>query len=809
MNKNKSPVHKSSHIPFSETHYKSLIESLPHKVFLKDTQSTYIACNENFAHDLHIDSDEIVGKTDYDFFPPEMAEKYQKDDKKTIDSGETKDIKEKYIYGGEERFVHTIKTPLLDSDGHVMGILGIFWDITKEMQIEQTLEQQTEDLKNRIKELQCIYSIGELTRSGDSSIDTVLQQIVELVPSGWGKPEKTQCRILFETNSYQTDAFKKTPWMQKAQFSGDGDSIGVIEVSYLNPDKEADSDPFSLEEQDLLDAIAAHIGEFIHRRSAEQKLRETMEIQQFKNDFLITMGKQTSLKETLGSALSTFFQLSEFDSGGIYLVDESTGAVDLVEHQKLPQWFVDTVKHFDSDDIRVQMIMKGDPIYQHTSEFAPSIRGHLQKEGIRTLAIIPIRLGDRVIGALNMASHTHDIITWKTMKIIEEIASSNLGSTITRVRTREALQESRELVTEFRAHFTRLFNEAHDAILIFDLEGQFLDFNRKAVKLLGYSEEELKTMTVWDLLPPYEKEDSESKLKKLVKGDRIPVFERILLTKDGTSIPVENSAFVVRDENGKAKFIQSILRDIRDRKESERKIQETLRDLERSNKELQQFAYVASHDLQEPLRMVASFTQLLEKRYTDKLDNQAREYINFAVDGANRMQNLINALLMYSRVGTRGKSFEPTDSTAVLAQVLVNLKSQIEENHAIITNGELPTVMADESQLVQLFQNLISNAIKFRTEKTPHIHISVECTEDTATFAISDNGMGIDSAYLDKIFVIFQRLDGHTFPGTGIGLAICKKIVERHGGRIWVESESGEGSTFYFTIPLKEVTPNG
>jgi PAS domain S-box-containing protein len=395
------------------------------------------------------------------------------------------------------------------------------------------------------------------------------------------------------------------------------------------------------------------------------------------------------------------------------------------------------------------------------------------------------------------------------MKIIEEIASSNLGSTITRVRTREALQESRELVTEFRAHFTRLFNEAHDAILIFDLEGQFLDFNRKAVKLLGYSEEELKTMTVWDLLPPYEKEDSESKLKKLVKGDRIPVFERILLTKDGTSIPVENSAFVVRDENGKAKFIQSILRDIRDRKESERKIQETLRDLERSNKELQQFAYVASHDLQEPLRMVASFTQLLEKRYTDKLDNQAREYINFAVDGANRMQNLINALLMYSRVGTRGKSFEPTDSTAVLAQVLVNLKSQIEENHAIITNGELPTVMADESQLVQLFQNLISNAIKFRTEKTPHIHISVECTEDTATFAISDNGMGIDSAYLDKIFVIFQRLDGHTFPGTGIGLAICKKIVERHGGRIWVESESGEGSTFYFTIPLKEVTPNG
>jgi PAS domain S-box-containing protein len=806
MKKGTPSVEKSSNMLLN--HYRPLVESLPHEVFLKDTQSTYIACNTSFAQDLDITSDEIAGKTDYDFFPAEMAEKYRRDDKKIMRSGEVKETEEEYIRNGEKRSVHTIKIPLIDVNNTPTGILGIFWDITEQKQTKQALKKQTKKLKERINELQCIYQIGELTKKEDQSIEESLQQIVDIVPSGWHSPEKIECRIVFEDTAYQTDTFTETPWMQKAQFSVNHTSVGVIEVSYLDTDERADSDPFIPEEYDLLDAIAIQIGEFITRKRAEQKVKETMEIQQFKNDFIITMDKQSSLQGTLESALSSVFQLEEFDSGGIYLVDEKTGAIDLVEHKKLPQWFVDTAKHFQSDDIRVQLIMKGDPVYQHASDFPSPIGEDLEKEGMCTLAVIPIQFGTKIIGALNLASHTHDIIAPKTMKIIEDIARSNLGSAITRAQTIEALQESRELITEFRAHFTRLFDEAHDAILIFDLEGQFLDINRKAMELLGYSEDELKSMTVWDLVPPSQKEDSASKLKQLVKGNRIPVFERILITKEGTPIPVENSAFVVRDEEGNVKFIQSILRDIRDRKEAQRKIQETLENLERSNKELQQFAYVASHDLQEPLRMVASFTQLLEKRYADQLDDQAREYITFAVDGANRMQNLINALLMYSRVGTRGNPFEPTDCTEVLAQALINLKSQIEETHAIITNDDLLTVMADENQLVQLFQNLISNAIKFRTEKIPHIHISVESTEDEATFAVSDNGIGIDSTYLDKIFVIFQRLDGHKFPGTGIGLAICKKIVERHGGRIWVESEPGEGSTFYFTIPLKEVTHN-
>ncbi len=227
-------------------------------------------------------------------------------------------------------------------------------------------------------------------------------------------------------------------------------------------------------------------------------------------------------------------------------------------------------------------------------------------------------------------------------------------------------------------------------------------------------------------------------------------------------------------------------------------------DLKRSNEDLQQFAYVASHDLQEPLRMVASYTQLLARRYSGKLDSDADDFIKFAVDGATRMQRMINDLLIYSRVGTRGGPFAPTPCEMVLEDALSNLKLAIEERRAVITHDPLPTVMADEAQLIQLFQNLIGNAIKFHVKPPPRVHISARKTSEVWLFSVHDNGIGIDPQYSERIFIIFQRLHSKgEYPGSGIGLALCKKIVERHGGRIWLESKPGAGSTFFFTLPIK------
>jgi PAS domain S-box-containing protein len=246
-----------------------------------------------------------------------------------------------------------------------------------------------------------------------------------------------------------------------------------------------------------------------------------------------------------------------------------------------------------------------------------------------------------------------------------------------------------------------------------------------------------------------------------------------------------------------------------ERKRMEQALARKAQELERSNDDLEQFAYVASHDLQEPLRMIASYTQLLERRYKDKLDADARDFISFAADGATRMQTLINDLLAYSRVGTQAKAFAVVDCSEVLKRALKNLEIAIEESRARITAADLPRVIGDATQLTQLFQNLLGNAIKFRGDKPAVAHVSAELKKHGAArewqFAVRDEGIGIEPKYFERIFIIFQRL--HTrdqYPGTGIGLAVCKKIVERHGGRIRLESEGGKGTAFYFTLPAAE-----
>ncbi len=266
--------------------------------------------------------------------------------------------------------------------------------------------------------------------------------------------------------------------------------------------------------------------------------------------------------------------------------------------------------------------------------------------------------------------------------------------------------------------------------------------------------------------------------------------------KDDLEIQVTQRTEELRDAN------VHLAVELDERRRTEQQLARYSQELTRSNAELEQFAYVASHDLQEPLRMVASFTQLLAKRYRGRLDQDADEFISYAVDGATRMQRLINDLLAYSRVGTRGKPLQLRDGNDVFRQARDNLAKAIEDSGALIFTDHLPTVKGDEMQLIQLFQNLMANAIKFHGPEPPQIQVSAAKNGREWVFAVKDNGIGIAPEHQERIFSIFQRLHQRSeYPGTGIGLAMCKKIVERHGGRIWVESQVGAGSTFYFTIP--------
>jgi PAS domain S-box-containing protein len=279
-------------------------------------------------------------------------------------------------------------------------------------------------------------------------------------------------------------------------------------------------------------------------------------------------------------------------------------------------------------------------------------------------------------------------------------------------------------------------------------------------------------------------------------------FEIERVTPDGNSVWLSVTGEPVF-EDGEFRGYRGVGTDITERKRGQAVLRAAYDELARSNSELQQFAYVASHDLQEPLRMIGSYTQLLERRYADKLDADAREFMGFIVDGATRMKQLIEDLLAYSRVGTRGKELRPVPAEGALERALVNLRASIDSTGAQVTHDALPEVVADDTQLIQLFQNLIGNAIKFKKQDEPiRVHVGVSDAGSEWRFSVSDNGIGIEPQYYQRIFMVFQRL--HTrdeYPGTGIGLAICKKVVDRHRGRIWVESAPGQGSTFHFTLP--------
>jgi PAS domain S-box-containing protein len=330
-----------------------------------------------------------------------------------------------------------------------------------------------------------------------------------------------------------------------------------------------------------------------------------------------------------------------------------------------------------------------------------------------------------------------------------------------------------------------------------------LKVNKTFCDILGYSEVELQTKKWQELTHPDDIQESKDIIQALLKGDKINArYEKRYLHKDGSIIWTDVSTTLHRDQNDNPLFFITTINDTTSRKKTEEQLKSTMQNLERSNQELEQFAYVASHDLQEPLRMVSSYTQLLERRYKDKLDQDANEFIQYAVDGATRMQKLINDLLDYSRVTSRGKEFTIVDTSQVLGQTISNLQESIIENTALITNDDLPKVKADESQILRVFQNLIQNALKFKNKsELPKIHISCKKNNDFYEFSIRDNGIGMDMQYHDRVFTIFQRL--HTkeeYPGTGIGLSICKRIIERNGGKIWFESKVNEGTTFYFTL---------
>ncbi len=409
----------------------------------------------------------------------------------------------------------------------------------------------------------------------------------------------------------------------------------------------------------------------------------------------------------------------------------------------------------------------------------------------------PVLAQGEVVAVLEFFSSNIEEPDQELFTVMSNVGAQ-LGQVVERKRAEEALREA-------EARYRLLVEQLPAVPYVAEpgAEGEWLYVSPRIESMLGFSPAEW----IADPHPWFKQvhpEDHESVLaEEEASEERGEAFhcEYRMFARDGRIVWIHDAAALVPDAPSGRPLQHGVLFDISERKRAEHELASKAEELARSNAELELFAYVASHDLQEPLRMVASYTQLLARRYKGKLDADADEFIGFAVDGASRMQQLIQDLLSYSRLTTRGKALNLTQAEVACNSALENLQESITESNAQVSVGPLPGVFADATQLTQLFQNLIGNAIKYRNERRPEIRVAARPNGEEWTFSVQDNGIGIEPQYFERIFQMFQRL--HTredYSGTGIGLAVCRKIVERHGGKIWVESQPGQGSTFLFTI---------
>jgi PAS domain S-box-containing protein len=513
-----------------------------------------------------------------------------------------------------------------------------------------------------------------------------------------------------------------------------------------------------------------------------------------------------SVEEALRSALSLVCAHTGWPAGHAYLRDDAGVLVPT------GYWSMDDSSRFATlrevtaatrfgpgEGVLGRVLSTGEPVWlDDVSTDARYLRAAAGELEIRASLAFPVRIGAEVVGVLEYFSEDRVPPDPELLDVLDHVGAQ-LGVVVEREEARRERETS-------ESRFTGIISISSDAVVSVDEEHRITFYNQGAEQIFGYTPEEAVGQPLEILIPDqfhaahrrHVREFGQSPVAARRMGERGQITGR---RKNGEIFPADAS--ITKLDVGGSIIYTSVLRDITDRVQSEEALERQAAELARSNADLEQFAYVASHDLQEPLRMVASYTQLLARRYGEKLDEDAKEFIGYTVEGVNRMKDLINDLLAYSRAGARSNPLEPVNVGIVVERVLGSLQPAIEESGATVTSGPMPVVMGDEGQLGQVFQNLIANALKFRhPELTPEVHVGAEKRDGEWLFSVRDNGIGISPEFADRIFVIFQRLHSRAeYPGTGIGLAICKRLVERHGGRIWLESEEGKGTAFYFTIP--------
>lgn len=729
-----------------------VLDNVPDRVFWKDRDLNYIGCNQNAARDAGLlNPSEIVGKNDQELAWRDSADSYRADDQQVIETGISKiNFEEMQIQSdGSTWWLQTSKVPLRNPKGEVIGVLGTYEDITERKRVEKELQQSEQMLK------------------------IVLDNFPGVVY--W----KDRDSVYLGANR---ESVRIAGFADSSEYCGKTD--------FDMPWGKTEADAYRADDRQVMESGRAklHVNESQHRVGGTTRWLDTSKIplRDAEENVIGVLGISTDITERksaedeLRESEERFRTLSEASFEGIVIhvdgliVDVNNAALEQMRHSRDEVIGRSILDFFAPESIETV----GEVVWLPVAE---AYGAHLlRKDG--EIRIVQIKA--RIIEFNGQQARVATI-----MDVTEQVND--------RKRIEELLQKKEEE----RIRLMTILDTLPVGVRVTDVGGRTELTNNRLKEIF-----QGQRANSFDEI---EREEGLTDGFKLVRPEDTPLHEAItrgesvigkvfdIQRRNGTNGTIMVSASQIRSETGVVIGGVATTQDITEL----RKVQ---RELARSNSDLQQFAYVASHDLQAPLRMISSYLQLLETRNKEILDQDSREYIAYAIDGAKSMNVLIKDILDYSRVNSQGKEFLPTDMDSVMMTVMRDLANIIEETSANVSYDRQPTIIADQTQMVQLLENLISNALKFHGEEPPIVQVSAIREVHYWQFAVKDNGIGLDPKYKSRIFEMFQRL--HTrdeYKGTGIGLAICKRIVERHGGRIWVESDIGEGATFYFTIPIR------
>jgi PAS domain S-box-containing protein len=687
---------------------------------------------------------------------PEDAQELEQAVRRTLEQGVDLDVAGRVVWrDGSVRHVVSRGAALRDAQGNITGIVGTLADATEHTRREQELLRQGEQLEERVRALRCLYEVAHAVAEPDLALEGIYQRVIELLPQSCRDSGATLARLVVADRQYHSAAWNDAEVQHRAEIVANGSPAGRIEIGFTNGAGRPESRAQIIQ---VVDVAVASLGRAMEHRRADDRLRRSEQRYRGLFDHMIS---HWALNEVLVDETGKPVDARFLEVNPAFEQFVGLSAAEILT-KTLREIFWDLEPH---EFARYgEVALSGEPARFEC--YSRSFDRHLE------VAVFSPERGRFAVVFNDISKRKH---------------------------AEETLRESRR-----RMH-TLLGNLPGMAYRCTNDPDWTMEFVSKGCEAVtGLKPAELAARGFVQLIDPEDRDAVRNKVQQAIEEHRPFQMEYRIRTADGRSKWVWERGAAIFAENGEVEALEGFISDITERKHAEQELDNKARDLAASNAELEHFAYAASHDLQEPLRMIAGYTQLLARRYRGKLDNDADQFLQYTIEGTERLQALIRDLLSYSRVGRGDADHEPVDLEECAQASLANLQAAIGENGAQVELEPLPVVRGRRSQLIQLFQNLIGNAVKYRRDDPPLVRVSAERRGDEWLFAVRDNGIGIGPEYRDQVFELFRRLHGRSqYSGTGIGLAICKKIVESHGGRIWVGSEAGPGTTFEFTLPAE------